>query len=293
MTSTFHPFPRLPLELQRQIWRCTVEPRTVEVRVEHWKPDRDPFLISSTPVPGPLQCCRVARDELQRLYQQAFFDIGTQRNTERRMYATYWYGIGVESPPSPSRPSHLSSSEFRVNRHHRRNSEPTMVDRRPFDLPEEHRPQGLYLIDKLDVTGIYGPSIERRYVWLNFDIDMADIGNSYLSAFKPIASKIKRLKFERENSNEAWFNTEKRELKDFKNVEEIHVVCADGFDQWAFSMYDISWPCADDKILFLDPSEGQVANGMEFEGVCRQMLLDRRLELTGVAWHTSDEESDS
>ncbi|KAI5371729.1 hypothetical protein CC77DRAFT_987358 [Alternaria alternata] len=215
MTSTFHPFPRLPLELQRQIWRCTVEPRTVEVRVEHWKPDRDPFLISSTPVPGPLQCCR------------------------------------------------------------------------------EHRPQGLYLIDKLDVTGIYGPSIERRYVWLNFDIDMVDIGNSYLSAFKPIASKIKRLKFERENSNEAWFNTEKRELKDFKNVEEIHVVCADGFDQWAFSMYDISWPCADDKILFLDPSEGQVANGMEFEGVCRQMLLDRRLELTGVAWHTSDEESDS
>ncbi|CAN9345915.1 unnamed protein product [Alternaria alternata] len=141
-----------------------------------------------------------------------------------------------------------------------------MVDRRPFDLPEEHRPQGLYLIDKLDVTGIYGPSIERRYVWLNFDIDMVDIGNSYLSAFKPIASKIKRLKFERENSNEAWFNTEKRELKDFKNVEEIHVVCADGFDQWAFSMYDISWPCADDKILFLDPSEGQVANGMEFEG---------------------------
>jgi hypothetical protein len=122
-----------------------------------------------------------------------------------------------------------------------------MVDRRPFDLPEEHRPQGLYLIDKLDVTGIYGPSIERRYVWLNFDIDMVDIGNSYLSAFKPIASKIKRLKFERENSNEAWFNTEKRELKDFKNVEEIHVVCADGFDQWAFSMYDISWPCADDK----------------------------------------------
>ncbi|CAN9233375.1 unnamed protein product [Alternaria alternata] len=111
-----------------------------------------------------------------------------------------------------------------------------MVDRRPFDLPEEHRPQGLYLIDKLDVTGIYGPSIERRYVWLNFDIDMVDIGNSYLSAFKPIASKIKRLKFERENSNEAWFNTEKRELKDFKNVEEIHVVCADGFDQWAFSI---------------------------------------------------------
>ncbi|KAB2106612.1 hypothetical protein AG0111_0g4801 [Alternaria gaisen] len=290
--STFHPFPRLPLELQRQIWRCTAEPRTVEVRIECRGPTQNRLLISSTSVPGPLQCCRVARDELQRLYQRAFFNIGTQKDTEPRTY-TFWHGFGFENPPSPSRPPHLSSPESRVNRHHRSNSEPTAIDTRPFDPPEERRPYGVYLIDKLDVTGIYGSSIERRYVWLNFDIDMVDIGTSSLSDFKPIASNIKRLKFERENSNEFWFNTEKRELVDFKNVEEAHVVCADGFEQWAFSMCYVSWPCADEKVLFFDPLEGHVANGLEFEGICRQMLLDRRLELTGVAWHTSDEESDS
>ena len=290
--STFHPFPLLPLELQRQIWRCTAEPRTVEVRIERRGPTKNRLLISSTPVPGPLQCCRVARDELQRLYQRAFFDIGTQQDTKPRKY-TYWNGFGFEIPPSPSPPPNLSSPELPLNRHRRSNSEPTAIDAYPFDSPKERRASGVCLIDKIDVAGIYEPSIERRYVWLNLDIDMVDIGTSYLSYFKPIASNIKRLKFERENSDEAWFNTEKRELKDFENVEEVHVVCADGFEQWAFAMYDISWPCADDKILFLDPSEGQVANGMEFEGVCRQMLLDRRLELTGVAWHTSDEDSDS
>ncbi|CAN9446740.1 unnamed protein product [Alternaria alternata] len=222
--STFHPFPRLPLELQREIWRCTAEPRTVEVRIESRGATKNRLLISSTPVPGPLQCCRVARDELQRLYQRAFFDIGTQQETKPRTY-TYWYGFGYEkSPTSPSRPPHLSSPESRVNRHHRSNSEPTAIDTRPFDPPKERRLSGVCLIDKLDVTGIYEPSIERRYVWLNFDIDMVDIGTSWLAYFQPIASNIKRLKFERENTDEYWYHSEKKKLKDFKNVEEIHVL---------------------------------------------------------------------
>jgi hypothetical protein len=122
---------------------------------------------------------------------------------------------------------------------------------------------------------------------------MVDIGTSYLSDFESIASNIKRLKFERENSNEAWYNTEVRKLRDFKNVEEIHVVCADGFWQWGFAMYDHHWPCADDNIVFFDSLDGQVARGMELERICRQMLLDTRRERTGVAYHTSDEESDN
>ena len=224
--STFHPFPRLPLKLQRQIWRCTVEPRTVEVRIERREPTRNRLLISPTPVPGPLQCCSVARDELQGLYQRVFFEIDTHRG------------------------------------------------------------------------------IERRYVWLNLDIDMVDIGPSYFSDFKSIASNIKRLKFERENSDDHWYNTEKRRLIDFENVEEIHVVCADGFLQWDDATYDHTWPCAHDKILFFDPLDARgmrsstaagtnrVVKGSELERVCRQLLLDRRRALTGVAWHSSDE-SDS
>jgi hypothetical protein len=209
--STFHPFPRLPLELRNQIWRCTAEPRTVEVRIERRWPDRHRFLVSPTPVPGPLQCCREARDELQRLYQRTFFEVDTQRE------------------------------------------------------------------------------IERRYVWLNLDIDMVDIGTSEFRDFESIASTIKRLKFERENSDEYFYNTEKRKLVDFTNVEEIHVVCADGFQQWGMSLYDNTWPCAHDKLLFFDPEDGQVARGMELERISRQMLKDARLEATGEAFSTGDE----
>jgi hypothetical protein len=212
--STFHPFPRLPLELRNQIWRCTAEPRTVEVRIERRWPDRHRFFISPTPVPGPLQCCREARDELQGLYQRNFFEVDTQQG------------------------------------------------------------------------------IERRYVWLNLDIDMVDIGTSEFRYFKSIASTIKRLKFERENSNEAFYNTEKRELVDFTNVEEIHVVCADGFWQWGGALYDHAWPCADDKLVFFDPMDGQVARGMELERIYRQMLKDARLAATGEAYSSGDE-SDS
>ncbi|KAL5116448.1 hypothetical protein ACEQ8H_005684 [Pleosporales sp. CAS-2024a] len=86
-------------------------------------------------------------------------------------------------PPGSSRPR-PSSRERRENRRPRRNSESSIVDKGSLDLEEERRrrqrrrerderakegksssqkkvrrPQGLDLIDKLDVSGIYGPSM--------------------------------------------------------------------------------------------------------------------------------------
>ncbi|RMZ69994.1 glycosyl hydrolase family 18 [Pyrenophora seminiperda CCB06] len=211
--STFHLFPRLPLELRNQIWRCTAEPRTVEVRIKRQGSTNHRFFISPTPIPGPLQCCREARDELQRLYQRISLEGNTQQG------------------------------------------------------------------------------FEQRYVWLNFNIDMVDIGPSYFDNFESIIPAIKRIKFERENSNEYFYHTEKEKLRDFTNVEEIHVVCADGFWQWSEALYDLPWPCAFDKLVFFDPWNGQVAKGMELERICRQMLKDARLAATGVAF-SSDDESD-
>lgn len=88
-------------------------------------------------------------------------------------------------PPGSSRPPpRPSSRERRENRRPRRNSESSIVDKGSLDPEEERRrrqrrkerderardgkssgqkkvrrPQGLDLIDKLDVTGIYGPSM--------------------------------------------------------------------------------------------------------------------------------------
>jgi hypothetical protein len=211
--SIFHPFPRLPLELRNQIWRSTVEPRTVEICIERSRPRtaRHRFLLSPTPVPGPLQSCREARNELQGLYQRTFFNVNTRN----------------------------------------------------------------------------GP--EQRYVWLNLNIDMVDIRTSLFFDFKHIAPTIKRLKFERENTDEYFFHTENMKLLDFANVEEVHVVCADSFWNWGGALYDHPWPCADEKVVFFDPTDGRVARGVELERICRQMLKDARLAATGEAFSTDDE----
>jgi hypothetical protein len=122
---------------------------------------------------------------------------------------------------------------------------------------------------------------------------MVDIGTFRLENLEPIALNIRRLKFKRENSDESWYHFESRRLVNFKNVEEIHVVCEDGFWNWGDATNEHFWPFAADNIVFFDPFSGQVARGMEYERIYRQMLLDHRLALTGVAFHTSDEESDS
>jgi hypothetical protein len=55
------------------IWKSTVEPRTVEVRVPPDRKGKVAHLICLTPVPAPLQTCREARN--LGLYKQAFSEV--------------------------------------------------------------------------------------------------------------------------------------------------------------------------------------------------------------------------
>jgi hypothetical protein len=92
--STFHPFPRLPLELRRHIWEMIVETvryviyelhagytlilYTVSQRTVYVSRPRDSNetlgrLISSTAIPATLHSCREARN--CRLYQRTFFEV--------------------------------------------------------------------------------------------------------------------------------------------------------------------------------------------------------------------------
>ncbi|KAI4641534.1 hypothetical protein J4E93_007631 [Alternaria ventricosa] len=238
--TTFHPFPRLPLELREQIWKDTVEPRTVDVR----RTREYNQLVSSTPIPAILQSCREARN--LGLYERVYFEVAAVKKFK--------------------------------NDH-----APEMLIK-DFFMPDEE--QGEKEPEKVGC-----PKTEQRYVWLDFDIDMLDIGASYFSKYKAIAPAIKRLKFERENGCEYFYHTESRRLKEFINVEEVHIVCADGFWMWAGAIEDHGWSCAEEKLVFTDAFDGRVARGKEFEIVCRQMLKDMRLEATGEAFSTDDEES--
>jgi hypothetical protein len=101
---TFHPFPRLPLELRQRIWELSIEPRTVAIRLSDG-PRPDPYeaelglapqhLLDAcaaaravanvyperTPPPCLLHVCSESRSHLQRFYQKAFPVGSTPRYT--------------------------------------------------------------------------------------------------------------------------------------------------------------------------------------------------------------------
>ncbi|KFY75932.1 hypothetical protein V499_04176 [Pseudogymnoascus sp. VKM F-103] len=70
-------FSSLPPEIRALIWKATVEPRTVEVRMLPLEKGKGKakvrHLVSPTPVPAPLQTCREARG--LGLYAQAFAEV--------------------------------------------------------------------------------------------------------------------------------------------------------------------------------------------------------------------------
>lgn len=104
-----------------------------------------------------------------------------------------------------------------------------------------------------------------RYVWLNLDIDMVSIGTVSFAAFAPVSASIKRLRFERENSEECWYHWESKELRDWTNTEEIHVVCGDGMGSWHGATEEHTWPCALENLWFLDPRDGRMMRSLDME----------------------------
>ncbi len=196
--TAFHPFPRLPYELRAMIWKLTVEPRIVDVRVKRKRSAKPygvliPYLVSLTPVPAVLHACREARS--QGLYQQAFSEIA-------------------------------------------------------------------------------GPDgAERRYVWANLEMDMISIGTTLFDEYEPVAPLIRRLKFEREHSDDFFFYREVHRLRDFLKVREVHVVCADGLRSWHLATEEHYWPCGKQNVFMIDPDDGRMMRGIEMDE-----MFDRELE---------------
>ncbi|KAK3290786.1 uncharacterized protein B0H64DRAFT_412140 [Chaetomium fimeti] len=230
-TATFHPFPRLPVELRARIWELTVEPRIVEVRVvyhdpspvkvtdpDSWTPEwmkkRLPpvrHLRSPTPVPAQLQTCRAAREHLSRHphdggYQKAFSDIAT----------TPYDG---------------------------------------FDPVPEDDPQGE----------------RDRYVWLNLDIDMVSVGQTELRDFRAVARQVRRLRLERSMGCEVFSHTESKLIgRLFANLTEVHLICRGWGMRSAYRVTDdIDFPCGPENVYFVDPEAmgGKMMNSVDLDAM--------------------------
>jgi hypothetical protein len=115
--------------------------------------------------------------------------------------------------------------------------------------------------------------VERRYVWVNFEIDMISIGHSWFDT-NDLAERllIRRLTFEREN-DESFFHFRSHELqKLYPNVEEVHVICKDGLMAWQDAWECCPWPCPKENLRFIDKETGQIAVGEDLDRMADEWL---------------------
>lgn len=201
-------FSDLPFEIRAMIWKYTVEPRAVEIRI---RGGSYPFhMFNLTPVPAPLQTCREARN--LGLYKQAFSE----------------------------------------------------------------------------VEALASRSTEQRYSWLNLEIDIISVGIIPLHFFNPVAASIRRLRIERRNLHEVFFDGEYADIMEFGNLEEVYVVCADRMETWhGFTKSEQFWSCGVENFTFIDPYDGRVMKSLDMERMFDEMgegevrRRQREIELRG------------
>jgi hypothetical protein len=236
--STFHPFPKLPTELRLLIWEMTVEPREVEVRL-------------TTPE-DPIEAERIHPSDwnmgARGKWSKATQGMPNSTPADHEAIEKVWEEWKNWHPRV-----HLVSSNIPGTMHTCR----------------ESRNNGLY--QKVSLDNQHGT--DRRYVWLNPDIDLVNIGEMYLAYLEPIAHLFKRLKLERELSD-YWWESENELLGNFINVEEMHVVVTDGFYAWGEEEYRFPWPCPLENLFFIDetlPGRRMVAGPDEMDRIALKM----------------------
>ncbi|KAL2126599.1 hypothetical protein VTI74DRAFT_564 [Chaetomium olivicolor] len=89
---TFHPFPRLPLELRQKIWELSVEPREVVIRCSKIDfEDRQP-----TPPPPLLLACAESRSYIRRFYTRAFLQDDQDPHNPSVPSKHYWINFDID-----------------------------------------------------------------------------------------------------------------------------------------------------------------------------------------------------
>lgn len=120
---------------------------------------------------------------------------------------------------------------------------------------------------------------------------MIDISECDFKDYEPVAPTIKRLTFQRSNRFQPFRHWEGRDMKIFVNVQEIRVVCDDGLENWGHATHRYPWPCAIEKVTFIDYRDhNRTAVGLELEDIYRKHINEVRLAEDGRAWDSADDE---
>ncbi|KAF2449121.1 hypothetical protein P171DRAFT_427400 [Karstenula rhodostoma CBS 690.94] len=120
----------------------------------------------------------------------------------------------------------------------------------------------------------------RQYVWVNFDLDIIDIGPGWhFELYAKDAPKIQRLRFETADREDDLFQRSGiRRLRLYTNVREVFVVCKDGLDSWWRALDDYEWPCGVENVWFVDPDDGKMMRGTALDEMCEKDFRRRTIE---------------
>ncbi|ESA43060.1 hypothetical protein NCU08802 [Neurospora crassa OR74A] len=129
---------------------------------------------------------------------------------------------------------------------------------------------------------------ERRYVWLNLELDIIDVWKAPLGSFIPVAASIKRLKFTRDSV----ITEDIICLGKCVNLKELHI---DSSGDYSFNFYEVfkRFPlhCGMENILMVDAWLGLVPLKVEYVSYYGRQFtawtlrrIETDLESRGIQW---------
>lgn len=134
----------------------------------------------------------------------------------------------------------------------------------------------------------YCQETEPCYVWVNFDLDMFDVGLDYVHFLFRNRSRVRRLKFEFDHIQYDCWDPEDFEDWQFENLVEFHVVVGDLRECAIF--WDVDFlPSKQGNFVFIDGSTGKMMNSCDLDDMVRRLLIITRLYL-GYDHETDGEE---
>ncbi|EGO59841.1 hypothetical protein NEUTE1DRAFT_109308 [Neurospora tetrasperma FGSC 2508] len=126
----------------------------------------------------------------------------------------------------------------------------------------ESRNLGLYQkgLSEVEVVPEGG---ERRYVWLNFDIDTIDYGRDDLYNYRWAAQPVKRLKY----SSRKFHYCDVRSFNFFENLIEAHIDCFDeeGLGEWYHIFGPFVLTCDRRNIHLIQSENNRTTTAQELE----------------------------
>ncbi|KAH0593955.1 hypothetical protein MHUMG1_08278 [Metarhizium humberi] len=131
---------------------------------------------------------------------------------------------------------------------------------------QESRKQSPY--EKL----FYSEETEPCYVWVNFDLDMFDIGTGHVNILFRNRSRVRRLKFEFDHTQYDCWVSEDFEAWQFENLVEFHVVVGDLRECATF--WDVDFlPSKQGKFVFIDRRTGMTMNSCDLYDMVWRLLI--------------------